>query len=125
MTMLSLDYRHNLQFDFLTPDVCQKLSDYLDSESGKFMSYELANAIEIPYERVNELIFALGFHGVLDVELLIYHVICSDAPIASRPIESGFPSLPYECESCGTEVIEPTELEYCLQAKTISKVRFI
>ena len=89
------------------------------------MSYELANAIEIPYERVNELIFALGLHGVLDVELLIYHIICSDAPIASRPIEAGFPALPYECANCGAEVIELAELEYCLQAKTTSKVQFI
>lgn len=109
---------HNWFF-FLSSEKMKKLDDFFAEEPNNFMPHQLSVVLGTDLPTSLAVIAVLRAKKLINVDLLVYHQCDPGTPLEARPLNTGFPQLPWYCEECDTEVESYSELSFDLIAKLI------
>lgn len=101
----------------LRRDQWREVQSFFEQGHRAVMPHELANSTSLdPIQALSLLACLAADVSTVKMLLLVYHSGCSEAPIASRPVEQGWPSFPVVCDFCG-EAVSRAEARYQLMAR--------
>ena len=89
------------------------------------MPHSLAISLGVSFPQAMAILAVLGSEGVCANRLLIYHNCEPGVPFGSVPFGAGFPTLPWICPNCESEVEDYSELAFDVEAVTAHSVELI
>jgi hypothetical protein len=110
--------------DFLDTSSKSDLNHIFDRSGKEVSPYRLMQKFSVSYEDAFYILLILDNLNLCEIYLEVYHN-CSSLPIKRLVYGSGFPELPFVCESCLNEVSSSESLRYNFIAITKELINFI